>query len=194
MGDVAFLVARFELPPDGYESGRMWMRHHDPSESEWTDHAADAVAFTNAEAASEVAEQYEDDVEVVPCSNMMPFSLVFMSLGLRVLGDEAYGEAPRGRVYVVLDYDAGVDGAAFLKIGWAKDSPESRMKQLQTGNPRGLELLTSFPGSRRLEQRIHRALSLYRVQGEWFRHEPYVLGVVNGVRSFCAAKAELDAR
>lgn len=58
-------------------------------------------------------------------------------------------------------------GTKLYKIGVAAD-PEARLRELQTANPLGLVLLYKIPGTRSVEQAIHRKLEEYRVRGEWF--------------------------
>lgn len=62
------------------------------------------------------------------------------------------------------------DGVA-IKIGRSED-PRARLKQLQTGNPRQLEVIGFIVGDH--EQRVHRFLSdsqANRCVGEWFADE-----------------------
>jgi hypothetical protein len=73
-------------------------------------------------------------------------------------GGQARGD---GEIYVITD-DAG-----HCKIGWAKVS-ESRLRILQTGNPRTLRLLAVWSGTHDDERRLHHALRRHRVRGEWF--------------------------
>ena len=42
------------------------------------------------------------------------------------------------------------------------------MTNLQTGNPRSVEVLATLPGGRRLELEIHQHLDAHRIRGEWF--------------------------
>lgn len=55
----------------------------------------------------------------------------------------------------------------YTKIGKA-DDPEKRLKELQTGNPFPLTLIKSIDGSFEEESNIHKSLSIYRMNGEWF--------------------------
>lgn len=56
------------------------------------------------------------------------------------------------------------------KIGLTKNSPEKRLKQLQTGSPAKLRLKASYRTNypHRLESILHRYYSPYRLEGEWF--------------------------
>lgn len=46
----------------------------------------------------------------------------------------------------------------YLKVGYSIDPP-TKLKKLQTGNPVPLKLLHTIPGSRRLEEALHREFS-----------------------------------
>lgn len=56
-----------------------------------------------------------------------------------------------------------------LKIGFTKQDPRDRLKQLQTGNPARLTLIGWYPGTLKEEQELHKTLAEYRIGGEWFR-------------------------
>lgn len=55
------------------------------------------------------------------------------------------------------------------KIGVAKNV-ERRLKQLQTGNPEPIILVSKFKSERayKIESILHRRYSLNRIEGEWF--------------------------
>lgn len=55
----------------------------------------------------------------------------------------------------------------FIKIGKA-NNPHGRLRQLQTGSPRKLELVSVVPGGRNEEKRLHAKYSHLRANGEWF--------------------------
>lgn len=55
-----------------------------------------------------------------------------------------------------------------VKIGIAKD-PSKRLASLQIGSPERLDLIATFPGSRKTEARLHERFKRYRLAGEWFR-------------------------
>jgi hypothetical protein len=73
-----------------------------------------------------------------------------------IAGDE------RGWVYVIEAKKGGP-----VKIGWARD-PEKRLRQLQTAHAEQLTLLAVIPGTKMLEQEVHRKLIFARRGGEWF--------------------------
>ena len=55
----------------------------------------------------------------------------------------------------------------YTKIGYSYE-PDKRLKELQTGNPFPLRLVKVVNGDYGDEGKIHRSLSLYRLNGEWF--------------------------
>lgn len=59
-----------------------------------------------------------------------------------------------------------------IKIGYTKNDPMKRLKQLQTGCPYKLELLYVIDGaSRDTEQYYHRYFSqVYNIQNEWYEY------------------------
>lgn len=63
------------------------------------------------------------------------------------------------------------DGEKLVKIGYTTGLPESRLKQLQTGNGKKLRLLTAIRGDRATELIMHTAFNDLRESGEWFRNE-----------------------
>lgn len=56
----------------------------------------------------------------------------------------------------------------YIKIGYSKD-PQTRLKELQTGNPIKLKLLFTIPGSFEHEKSFHEIFHAQRAKGEWFR-------------------------
>lgn len=58
---------------------------------------------------------------------------------------------------------------AFIKIGYAGNSLEKRIKSIQTSCPFQLELIYAKNGSLKDEKSIHLELEEHRGQGEWFR-------------------------
>lgn len=72
-------------------------------------------------------------------------------------------------VYII---QSGPRKGSPIKIGVA-DNPESRMRELQTGNPETLVLIASIEQPNRmaaydLESWLHRRFSSARISGEWF--------------------------
>lgn len=55
-----------------------------------------------------------------------------------------------------------------IKIGYTAKSVWSRLKSLQTGNPRKLKLLAFHPGGLDDEAQMHNRFASARAQGEWF--------------------------
>ena len=69
-----------------------------------------------------------------------------------------------------------------VKIGYAQDIAE-RLVQLQTGNPRGIQIVAVvrnvLPS---VEKHYHRAFAEYRERGEWFRHEGALSAVIRHIQ------------
>ena len=70
------------------------------------------------------------------------------------------------------DSDAGP-----IKVGISTRTAESRLKELQTGNPRKLRILktiaTHYKNPKRMEGKIHKNLAAARIPGtEWFAAGP----------------------
>lgn len=77
-----------------------------------------------------------------------------------------------GNVYFIRD-------CSFVKIGYAEE-PESRLAELQCGNPRKLELAAVLPDvEMQIEQLFHRVFARYRHRGEWFKYHKTLRAVVN---------------
>lgn len=66
----------------------------------------------------------------------------------------------RELVYLITD-------GRYTKVGVSRN-PYERLKSLQIGASRKLELVAKFPGGRRVEAKIHNSLKPKRVHGEWF--------------------------
>jgi hypothetical protein len=56
-----------------------------------------------------------------------------------------------------------------IKVGFTKNHPVSRLRQLQTGCPTRLDLLGWYPASILEEWELHAELAHLRLTGEWFR-------------------------
>jgi hypothetical protein len=78
-----------------------------------------------------------------------------------------------GTLYIDRDRDVrtGVWGS-YVKIGIVRDkkTPEERLTQLQTGNPRRVHTIKTYfsPMVENLETRLHHHFATYWVRGEWF--------------------------
>lgn len=55
-----------------------------------------------------------------------------------------------------------------VKIGFCREWPEQRLKDLQLGSPDFLRIVGTMRGSRHLEKYLHDYFSIYRHHGEWF--------------------------
>jgi len=76
------------------------------------------------------------------------------------------------RVHKMFVYVMESDGG-FYKVG-ISNSPKTRKKELQTGNPCDIEIYDYYEvlphfSSKDVESRIHKRLDAYRVGGEWFK-------------------------
>lgn len=76
------------------------------------------------------------------------------------------------------------DGEGLVKIGYTADSPERRLKELQTGNGKTLRLIASLEGGRPEEHLLHGKLGQWRTRGEWFQKEGAVSHFLDLVESF----------
>lgn len=70
---------------------------------------------------------------------------------------------PSGWVYLIGTYVREP-----VKIGWSERPPESRLFELQPGNPQQLRLLLSIPACPPDERRLHARFAAHRIRGEWF--------------------------
>lgn len=68
---------------------------------------------------------------------------------------------------------AGKDGP--IKIGHTDNTPEKRLKELQTGNPEKLILLGYMDGDKKQEALLHQMFHFHRQNGEWFNPSETVI-------------------
>jgi hypothetical protein len=77
-----------------------------------------------------------------------------------------------------------------VKIGMTTDNDSAkRMSQIQTGCPFSLKLIgfikcNNEKDARLAERKLHAALSLFRMNGEWFKITPFVESVLAEIESF----------
>lgn len=77
-----------------------------------------------------------------------------------------------------------------IKIGFTEaDGAEERLRALQTGNSSKLVLLTTIPGNRESESRLHGHYDDLRVRGEWFLPGPLLIQFIVSVTAGLAADA-----
>lgn len=67
-----------------------------------------------------------------------------------------------------------------VKIGYARD-PRERIKSMQVGNPRPLELVFWTRTPTEVEGRVHRLLADHRIMGEWYAPNADVWAVLEAV-------------
>ena len=89
------------------------------------------------------------------------------------------------KVYIIGAYieDGFMKQPYFYKIGVSAD-PDERLKQLQTATPLRLRLehvhqCACTSDARKLEQMLHKELSMHRVRGEWFGAAAYNVILMN---------------
>ena len=78
-----------------------------------------------------------------------------------------------GTLYIDRDRDVRTsEWGPYVKIGIVRDgkTPEQRVKELQTGNPRRVHTINTYlsPMVENLETRLHHHFAEYWVRGEWF--------------------------
>ena len=74
----------------------------------------------------------------------------------------------------------------FIKVGICSNL-SSRLKSLQTGNPRPIEVVKTYRllNAQRVEKVVHRTLIIQRVKGEWFRWYPLLLDTIQRIVDEC---------
>lgn len=72
--------------------------------------------------------------------------------------------------------------SGFIKIGITTDI-ESRIKALQTGNPRKLRCIANFRGSHIYEQKLHIKFNSSRYNGEWFHPTKDLLQYIGRIKN-----------
>ncbi len=75
-----------------------------------------------------------------------------------------------------------------IKIGRTATSVETRIAELQTGNPYKLRAIAAIRAEIMLEQQFHSYFDEYRMEGEWFKPHPEVLAMAQ-----LAAASDLNA-
>jgi hypothetical protein len=86
-------------------------------------------------------------------------------------------------------YFFGSRDGGFVKIGMTGDSDtKKRLGQIQVGCPHKLTLFgliqcRSDEDARLAERKLHCALSLYRMNGEWFKISPFITTLLNELES-----------
>jgi len=62
-------------------------------------------------------------------------------------------------------------GTNHYKIGYTKEEPTRRLKELKTGSPNGIKLIGKFRGTMNDEATLHDACSRCARHGEWFEFD-----------------------
>lgn len=90
------------------------------------------------------------------------------------LFDTRYGKKRKEKEYDgYIYFIQGLCGGA-IKIGYSQE-PIKRLNQLQTGYPDTLTILMMIPGNKDLEQQLHEEFYEYKLKGEWFKPDPYLI-------------------
>lgn len=76
-------------------------------------------------------------------------------------------------VYLLADEDN-----EFMKIG-TTTKLFSRIKDIQTGNPRELRIIGLMKGGKKEEEELHERFNRYRKRGEWFYYNDEILNTFN---------------
>lgn len=66
-------------------------------------------------------------------------------------------------------YQVAANRSDLVKIGFTDRPMSQRLRQMQTGSPTKLRLVSWFPGTLADERAMHRRLARFRERGEWFR-------------------------
>ena len=74
-------------------------------------------------------------------------------------------ERPRSHLYVIQAVNGGP-----VKIGMSRN-PDNRVEELQPGSPFPLQVIRVYPHQGRYERSVHKALSQWRLHGEWFEED-----------------------
>lgn len=73
-----------------------------------------------------------------------------------------------------------IKGKKFVKIGVAAN-PESRLKDIQTGNPFPLKIVATISGHFATEKELHTIFERFRVEGEWFQYKGFLQNCIEGI-------------
>lgn len=79
-----------------------------------------------------------------------------------------------------------------VKIGYTAGDPQRRLRGLQTGNVRRLQLLAAIPGGIEDEQRLHERFARYRISGEWFSLSWPIRSLLRSVRRWDLSDPDED--
>ena len=68
-----------------------------------------------------------------------------------------------------------------IKIGFTAGAVEKRLASLQTGSGEILTLLSTVPGDKGLEARLHAKFAAYRTHNEWFKESSELWALIDGL-------------
>lgn len=83
-----------------------------------------------------------------------------------------------------------------IKIGWSASLTDSRVTQLQTGNPNLLTMVATLPGTQEDERKLHISFSHLHVRGEWFLRGDDLIEYIGGLGGSvdCFGAEEFEGR
>lgn len=80
-------------------------------------------------------------------------------------------------------YFIAAETVGAVKIGFSRNHPRARLKQLQTGCPAPLKLLAFIEGAPDDEAGLHKRFTDLKIHSEWFRLEGPLLHMVSRLPS-----------
>ncbi len=78
-------------------------------------------------------------------------------------------------------YFAQAGHTGMVKIGWTRKHPRARVKDLQTGCPHEIQLLSFVAGSQTDERALHERFDASRGVGEWFAWSPELAAHIDSI-------------
>jgi hypothetical protein len=94
-------------------------------------------------------------------------------------------------LYLISD-DEGYGEGVHVKIGFTTDV-EERLRTLQTGNPKELNIQGLFNGDRDTEKELHELFEAFHVRGEWYRYcTPFVQLMTEWIESKQVTQEEIS--
>ena len=104
-----------------------------------------------------------------------------------------------GTLYIDRDRDVRIgEWGPYVKIGIVRDgkTPEQRVKELQTGNPRRVHTIKTYssPMVESLETRLHHNFATMWVRGEWFEMDENFVNneLAQHIRTYIEVKIQND--
>ena len=83
-----------------------------------------------------------------------------------------------------------ISDGEFIKIGYTDRDVESRLKSLQTGNPKKLVLLGQMDGNESKEAELHEQFKALRANGEWFKSSSVLIRYIKSIGGVAPSKGK----